>query len=65
MAKIIIKLTGNRPQIKFRGAITNEDIKESRRLLDCYLPRRKDREFNPITKYGSIDIPLGDYNGKE
>ena len=35
MGKIIIKLTGNRPQIKFRGAITNEDIKESRRLLDC------------------------------
>lgn len=65
MGKIVIKLTGNRPQIKFCGEVTNEDIRESKRLLDCYLPRKRDREFNPIVKSESIDIPLGDYDGKE
>lgn len=64
MGKIIIRLSNNRPQVKFRGEVTNEDIKESRRLLDCYLPK-KFKEFNPITKTTSIDIPLGDCNGKE
>ena len=62
MGKIIITLTGRRPQVKFRGEVTNEDIRESRRVLDYYLPKSQKPHKKDTS---SIDIPLGDYDGKE
>ena len=62
MGKIIITLTRRRPQVKFRGEVTNEDIRESRRVLDYYLPKSQKLHKKDTN---SIDIPLGDYNGKE
>ena len=62
MGKIIIKLSNNRPQVKFRGEITNEDILASRRVLDFYLPQRRKNRTRDIN---DIDIPLGDCNGEE
>lgn len=60
MGKIIIKVSNNRPQVKFRGEITNEDIIASRRVLDFYLPKKR-----PTQNTNEIDIPLGDCNGEE
>lgn len=60
MGKIIIKLSNNRPQVKFRGEITNEDIIASRRVLDFYLPKKRLAQNT-----NEIDIPLGDCNGEE
>ena len=45
MGKIIITLTGRRPQVKFKGEVTNEDIRESRRVLDYYLQKSQKKKF--------------------
>lgn len=60
MGKIIIKVSNNRPQVKFKGEITNEDIIASRRVLDFYLPKKRQTQ-----NINEIDIPLGDCNGEE
>lgn len=62
MGKIIIKISNTRPQVKFRGEVTNEDIMASRRVLDFYLPKRHRTKTHDIN---DIDIPLGDCNGEE
>lgn len=62
LGKIIIKLSNNRPQVKFKGEVTNEDIIASRRVLDFYLPKRPKNKTQNINE---IDIPLGDCNGEE
>ena len=60
MGKIIIKISNTRPQVKFRGGVTNKDIMTSRRVLDFYLPERDITKTHDIN---DIDIPLGDCNG--